>query len=97
MSMPSLECNCESMGGRFGAHRPQCPWQVAFEEEARREQEHLVGEIAQVLDQHRWKTMGVDFARCECGQLCRDDGSLTRLPGDQAFRTHVAEQIVQVL
>lgn len=28
-----IECNCESMGGRFGAHRPECPWQVAFEEQ----------------------------------------------------------------
>lgn len=25
------ECNCDSMGGRFGAHRPECPWQIAFE------------------------------------------------------------------
>jgi hypothetical protein len=29
----SPECNCESMGGRFGAHRPECPWQVAFDEQ----------------------------------------------------------------
>jgi hypothetical protein len=21
------------MGGRFGAHRPECPWQVAFDEQ----------------------------------------------------------------
>jgi hypothetical protein len=25
------ECNCDSMGGRFGSHRPECPWQVAYE------------------------------------------------------------------
>lgn len=24
-------CDCESMGGRFGSHRPECPWQIAFE------------------------------------------------------------------
>jgi hypothetical protein len=25
------ECDCESLGGRFGAHRAECPWQVAYE------------------------------------------------------------------
>ena len=31
------ECTCESMAGRFGAHRSECPWQIAFEEQLARE------------------------------------------------------------
>lgn len=31
------KCDCDSMGGRFGAHHPECPWQIAFEEQARAE------------------------------------------------------------
>lgn len=38
MGLRVITCDCESMGGRFGAHRPECPWQVAFEAQLADEQ-----------------------------------------------------------
>jgi hypothetical protein len=31
---PAELCTCESMGGRFGGHRDECPWQVAYQAQA---------------------------------------------------------------
>lgn len=53
-----------------------------------------VEEIMQVLDEHRWNTMGVDTVECACGEIIQGDGSLTQFPADEAFRRHVAERIV---
>jgi hypothetical protein len=36
---PTSLCTCESMGGRYGAHRSACPWQQAFEAQLAAEEE----------------------------------------------------------
>ena len=37
---PTSLCDCESMGGRFGGHREECPWQVALQAQAAVEMEY---------------------------------------------------------
>lgn len=54
--------------------------------------------IMAVLDAHRWKSMGVSSVECECGQILYgqgDDEPLTQFPADEAFRRHVAAEVLR--
>jgi hypothetical protein len=42
---PTSLCTCESMGGRYGAHRSACPWQQAFEEQLAAEERAALGDV----------------------------------------------------
>lgn len=57
--MPDAEsdvpaCDCESMGGRFGSHRPECPWQVAFEAQLAAESDVDVARFRAALVDGSW-------------------------------------------
>lgn len=52
-----------------------------------------IEQIMEVLNTHRWESMGVSSVSCECGEICYGDESLTQFPADEAFRRHVAEQV----
>jgi hypothetical protein len=57
-----------------------------------------IASVVQVLDHHRWKTMGVDSVECECGAiLTSTEPPLTRFPADEVFRLHMAQFIVAAL
>ncbi|WP_146843019.1 hypothetical protein [Cellulomonas composti] len=49
-----------------------------------------VERAARALDEHRWKSMSVRSAECECGEIITGDDSLTEFPADEAFRRHLA-------
>lgn len=51
---------------------------------------NLIDAFAEVLNVHRWKSMGVSSVQCECGEVLYGDESLTQFPADEAFRRHVA-------
>ena len=53
--------------------------------------------IMAVMDEHRWKSMGVSSVQCECGQVCYGDESLTQFPADEAFRRHVAAEVMRAI
>lgn len=53
--------------------------------------------IMQVMDVHRWKSMGVSSVQCECGEVCYGDESLTQFPADEAFRRHVADEVMKAI
>lgn len=53
-----------------------------------------IATVADVLDAHRWKTMGVASVECECGEILYGDESLTQFPADEAFRSHLARAVL---
>ena len=57
------ECACDSMGGRFGAHRPECPWQVAYEAQLAAEKDAPSQEVREAWEQ-------AHGAFCPRGQYC---------------------------
>lgn len=57
----------------------------------------LIDRIAEVLNVHRWKSMGVSSVECECGEICYGNDSLTQFPADEAFRAHVAVEVTRVI
>lgn len=58
--------------------------------------EEDVTRIAEVLDAHRWKSMGVSSVECECGAILYGPG-LTQFPADEAFRRHVATHVIAAI
>jgi len=53
--------------------------------------------IAEAINVHRWKDMGIDWCSCECGEVLRGDGSLAAFPADAAFRMHLASVIAALV
>ena len=56
----------------------------------------LSEQVMAVLDEHRWKSMGVSSVDCECGAILYGPG-LTQFPADEAFRRHIAAHIIALL
>lgn len=48
---------------------------------------------AEALATHRWKTMGVASAECECGTVVHGDAD--PFPADEAFRRHLATAVLE--
>lgn len=60
----------------------------------------LIDRIAEVLNVHRWKSMGVRSVECECGEVISqgaDTLTLGGFPADEAFRRHIAAEVTRVL
>jgi hypothetical protein len=55
--------------------------------------EEAYAAAAEALAVHRWKSMGVASAECECGAILYGDAD--PFPADEAFRTHLAGQILE--
>ena len=49
-------------------------------------------QIAWVLGEHRWKSMGSTSVECECGEVVL--GEASPFPADGAFRGHLADEIL---
>jgi hypothetical protein len=47
---------------------------------------------AEALAVHRWKSMGVSSAECECGAVLHGDAD--PFPADEAFRAHLAAAVL---
>ena len=56
-----------------------------------------VEKVAEVLNVHRWKSMGVASVECECGEILYGPEGLTQFPADEAFRLHVARATIAAL
>lgn len=56
-----------------------------------------IATVVDVLDAHRWKTMGVASVECECGEILYGDESLTQFPADEAFRSHLARAVLDAI
>lgn len=60
----------------------------------------LVDRIAEVLNAHRWKAMGVRSVECECGEILSQDAdapALTAFPADEVFRRHIASEVARAI
>lgn len=60
----------------------------------------LIDRITEVLNVHRWKSMGVRSVECECGKVISQGAetlTLTGFPADEAFRRHIAAEVTRVL
>jgi hypothetical protein len=55
--------------------------------------EEAYAAAAEALAVHRWKSMGVASAECECGTIVHGDAD--PFPADEAFRAHLASEILQ--
>ena len=55
--------------------------------------------VMTVLDRHRWSSMGPSMVQCECGAVVTGPANpnLTRFPADQAFREHMAREVLDAL
>lgn len=51
--------------------------------------------VSEVLGEHRWKDMGIDWCSCECGEIMRGESLLTTFPADEAFRAHLAQRLAE--
>ena len=59
-----------------------------------------VDQVMEVLDDHRWKSMGVESVECQCGAIvfaAKEDPTLTLFPADRVFRQHIANEIIEKL
>lgn len=77
-------CDCDSMGGRFGAHQPECPWQVAYEAQLAAENDTPNRSCAGCGGRLRL-VVGRNFYTCETpacgGNVSRFDSPI--LPGER--------------
>jgi hypothetical protein len=75
---------------------PDCDHRPAAENDV----PDLIDRIAEVLNVHRWKSMGVASVECECGKVISqgaESPTLTAFPADEAFRRHIAAEVTRVL